>query len=68
MTTNPVEGMGIKSIRVSGVATHPITIKVRVLGPMNYRVRTSRRGWMWLQGTASGSRKDMMHETETKTT
>jgi hypothetical protein len=35
MTTNPAEGVGIKSIRVSGVATHPMTIKVRVFGPMN---------------------------------
>jgi len=46
MTTNPAEGVGIKSIRVSGVATHPVTIKVRVFGPMNYRVRILRRRWM----------------------
>jgi hypothetical protein len=36
MTTNPAEGVGIKSIRVSGVATHPETTKVWVFGPMNY--------------------------------
>ena len=35
MTTNPAENVGIKSIRVSGVATHPVTIMVRVFGPMN---------------------------------
>ena len=46
MTMYPAEGVGIKSIRVSGVATHPVTIKVRVFGPMNYKVRISRRGWM----------------------
>ena len=63
MTTNPAEGVGIKSIRVSGVASHPVTIKVRVFGPMNYGVRILRRGWMW---AASDKRKDMIHETETK--
>ena len=40
MTTSPAEVMvGIKSIRVSGVATHPVTIKLRVFGSMNYRVK-----------------------------